>query len=54
LSETILEDKIFDEKTFKIQDKETKCYIEDNNFIIQTHPKGLIDGITLFKKWIEK
>lgn len=30
-----------------------ECYKLEDKFIIRSHPRGLIDGLTIFKKWVE-
>ncbi|MDD9334670.1 MAG: Imm53 family immunity protein [Rickettsiaceae bacterium] len=48
-----LEDSAFDRVVIEEDEGTIECYKEEYKFIIRTHVKGLIKGITIFKEWVE-
>ena len=55
INDTILEDKNFDRIIFQDSEGSIECYkcIDNYYFIIKVHSRGLIEGLRIFKDWVE-
>ena len=54
IEELELEDKLFDRLIIEEAEGNIECYKMDGHFIIRAHHRGLIQGLTIFKEWVEK